>query len=81
MNETTNDDDAYAAQPGRAQPDLYEAKRAMLIERMAVSSNQWVDVHSTSSLCQPYALPTGNPSSEELAERLEIGASAEWGRR
>jgi succinylglutamate desuccinylase len=58
--------------PGRAQPDLYEAKRAMLIERMALNSSQWLDVHSTSSPCQPYALPTGNPPSEELAERLEI---------
>lgn len=52
---------------------LYEARRARLVARMGLSSDQWLDVHSTSSPCTAYALPTGNPQSEELAERLDIG--------
>jgi hypothetical protein len=52
---------------------LYEVRRARLVARMGLSSDQWLDVHSTSSPCTAYALPTGNPQSEELAERLDIG--------
>jgi predicted deacylase len=54
---------------------LYEARRARLVARMGLSSDQWLDVHSTSSPCTAYALPTGNPQSEELAERLDIGTA------
>jgi hypothetical protein len=53
--------------------ELYEARRARLVARMALSSDQWLDVHSTSSPCTAYALPTGNQQSEELAEKLDIG--------
>jgi len=53
--------------------ELYEARRARLVARMALSSDQWLDVHSTSSPCTAYALPTGNPQSEELAEKFDIG--------
>ncbi len=52
---------------------LYEADRARLIARMASQSNEWLDLHSTSSATPPYALPTANPQSVALAQRLDIG--------
>jgi hypothetical protein len=55
------------------QEELYEAKRARLVARVAESSDQWLDVHSTSSPCVAYAIPTANPQSEELANKLDIG--------
>jgi len=55
------------------QADLYELERARVIGEIAMTSHQWLDVHSTSSPGCAYALPTANASSEALAERLDIG--------
>lgn len=52
---------------------IYEAKRARLLTRMATRSDQWLDIHTTSSPCTAYALPAANPQSEEMADKLDIG--------